>query len=354
MFADQRGYALPLVLVVIVVFTLLGIALLQYSTTETIQVSRTEDRMQAYYLARSGAEAMAEHILSNPSTAAALYDGKTGIGSIDDLPEGSFSLEIEEDVGNIVIESTGYFGNVEEHLTLTLALMSPDTIFENAIFSNSAMPLNGLKNLDGDVSSNNDITGAPNNRISGVNYPNRDWYFTEPVLPEGLPLGGTISAGNHDISLIDSSHQYSGISTQPNGTIKFDTSDGDLEIVVTGKIEIKGGFVIEGSNNVYLFLNGTGNEIKTQDGANYNADQMFIFLTLGSELTIKTGNRAFQGFIYAPNATVNLESAEALGSIVAKDFNGSAQASMEHKETNLSAADMGKYVTIYQRWYYSN
>jgi Tfp pilus assembly protein PilV len=48
---NNRGVAMPLVLVVIFVISLLGTALWQYSITDTMHVSMDGKGMQAYYLA---------------------------------------------------------------------------------------------------------------------------------------------------------------------------------------------------------------------------------------------------------------------------------------------------------------
>jgi Tfp pilus assembly protein PilV len=53
----DEGMAMPLTLVVMLVLTLLGTALWQYSVTGLMHVRKDETRMQSYYLARAGAEA---------------------------------------------------------------------------------------------------------------------------------------------------------------------------------------------------------------------------------------------------------------------------------------------------------
>ncbi len=53
---DQRGAALPVVLLAAVVVALLGLALWHYSMLDLGHVTRDESRMKAHYLARSGAQ----------------------------------------------------------------------------------------------------------------------------------------------------------------------------------------------------------------------------------------------------------------------------------------------------------
>lgn len=60
MVLNEKGWAMPLVLTVMVVVTLLGTALWQYSMTDLKHVSIEEKRMQAHYLARSGAQLVSD------------------------------------------------------------------------------------------------------------------------------------------------------------------------------------------------------------------------------------------------------------------------------------------------------
>ncbi|MCG8400915.1 MAG: hypothetical protein MJA84_04885, partial [Firmicutes bacterium] len=55
---NENGWALPTVLMVMLVVTLLGTALWQYSVAENLQVTKNEKQMQARYLARAGVEAV--------------------------------------------------------------------------------------------------------------------------------------------------------------------------------------------------------------------------------------------------------------------------------------------------------
>lgn len=51
---NEKGFAVPLAIMVMLVLILLGTALWYYSTSETLQVARAEQDMKAHYLARSG------------------------------------------------------------------------------------------------------------------------------------------------------------------------------------------------------------------------------------------------------------------------------------------------------------
>jgi len=57
LFKNEKGWAMPLALMLVFVVSLLGTALWQYSMTEVKRVERETKRLQAHYLARSGVEA---------------------------------------------------------------------------------------------------------------------------------------------------------------------------------------------------------------------------------------------------------------------------------------------------------
>ena len=63
---NQKGFAMPLVLMVMLVISLLGTALWQYSMVETKHVDLNQKQLQAYYLAKAGAEATIAAWLKEP------------------------------------------------------------------------------------------------------------------------------------------------------------------------------------------------------------------------------------------------------------------------------------------------
>ncbi len=83
----ESGYAMPLVLITIFVLSLLGTTLWHISTTSVKQAVMEENKMQAYYLARSGAEIVAlnlDQLIEN------------GYDRIGDLPEKVDALNADD------------------------------------------------------------------------------------------------------------------------------------------------------------------------------------------------------------------------------------------------------------------
>ena len=62
----QKGMALGTVLIVVSILTLLGITIWHYGSRDVMGTERAVKRMQAYYLAKSGADAVAQYIITNP------------------------------------------------------------------------------------------------------------------------------------------------------------------------------------------------------------------------------------------------------------------------------------------------
>lgn len=65
---DEKGWAMPLVIMVMVALVLLGTALWQYSVMDLRHAAREEDRMQAHYYARSAAEILAGELVTDLSS----------------------------------------------------------------------------------------------------------------------------------------------------------------------------------------------------------------------------------------------------------------------------------------------
>lgn len=121
MFFNEKGGAMPLVLMVILVISLLSTALWSYSMTDLKHVSIEEKRMQAHYLARSGAELVWKYIDEDPTRLESIKDKTSERQSFNDEPEKEyFIVKVYEDQGEMVIESTGEVDDITETLILEI------------------------------------------------------------------------------------------------------------------------------------------------------------------------------------------------------------------------------------------
>ncbi len=141
---DEKGWALPLVLLVMAVLTILGTTLWLISMTDLKHVSLEEKKMQAHYYARSGAELVYAGIGDGegqfpideiPAPDEALISESIMFGDADDL---SHNIEIKVyrnkvykyDDDMIVIISTGRAAEVSQTLELYLIIEDGEIVDE--------------------------------------------------------------------------------------------------------------------------------------------------------------------------------------------------------------------------------
>ncbi|QZY56984.1 hypothetical protein [Crassaminicella profunda] len=131
---NEKGAILPLVLIVMLVLVFLGTILLFLSVTESRQVAKEEKNMQAYYIARSGADAIAKYIIENKDEATKLIDAPPSnpvylvngefksdyIENPEDDIGGSFVVNITRKDKKIVIISTATVKDFNKTVSLTL------------------------------------------------------------------------------------------------------------------------------------------------------------------------------------------------------------------------------------------
>lgn len=115
---NQNGSALPLVLVIVLILGILGTTLLFLNSTEAQQIIREEKRAQAYYIAKSGAEAMAEYIINYPEEVDNLTTEVSSIPT--NLGKGEFTVKLTKNDEEIVIESIGRVDTIKNKVSLTL------------------------------------------------------------------------------------------------------------------------------------------------------------------------------------------------------------------------------------------
>lgn len=118
-------------LLVMLVMSLLGTALWQYSVTDTIHVSRDQERIQAYYLARAGADATLQAWLQSPSgsrpegTGDPVYLHRDGSFVTTDPgadKAGEFTVTVTNEAdGSVTISASGEVNGLTQRVMITLS-----------------------------------------------------------------------------------------------------------------------------------------------------------------------------------------------------------------------------------------
>lgn len=301
-------------LIVIFVFTVLGAAIWQYGINNVKQADRAYKQKQAYYIARSGAEAIYSFILSESDDTAALKNKIDSILDITSMPvdieDGSCTLTLKRDGSDITIESVGSFKGETSAATLEIKEIidtgMPPYIFKNAIFATGDITLKQNVDIIGTLESRflikvNGSTPASCIENSLKNYPSI-------LFPNNNSIT-QINVSSYVTTTINTSGFYDEINVEQDGILQFDLSGGDLKIVAND-IFVAGEIKIQGTGRLLLYTKN----LKTMNNygeVNIANESLPIesFLVLMPPEGTNTGvfdvNR-FRGLLYAPGTKVIL------------------------------------------------
>jgi hypothetical protein len=114
---------------VVVVFLLLGTALLQWTAVEAIQVQRQEKQLQAHYLARSGLEVALSYVFEQVAQGVTVKDLRLSKldGSLEEAGSYNVAFTRDSEEGSVEIRATGYVtdpGRAEETIRCKVYLES--------------------------------------------------------------------------------------------------------------------------------------------------------------------------------------------------------------------------------------
>ncbi len=343
MWNDNRGAALAMVLLVLAVGMVIGGVILFLGTHETKMTNATESLTRAYYVARSGADAMGEYLINNPdktstvlnhgSAPVSIGGGESTITHITPVTEGS--------VQTVHIVAEGVVpGGYSRTATLVLEHFSKDSIFQYGLFSEEN--LQGEKIGTVDTTDSSDFPMGSNGTISSnANYPEGDYVkmeyqnkdYVEPTFPGEedpithaveVPLPGTQpNIGGNGDDIINQNAVYNKIDKN-GGSLTFDVSGGDLHVVVSS-LSLKCPVAIIGAETVYLYIkNGSGSpdaNFQTPINVGGNAEQFMVLLEEDSTMYLKANLMSYF-YVYGPHASVELGSSDSTvtGSIIAGTF----------------------------------
>jgi hypothetical protein len=146
MLKNERGLALPIVLMMTTILIVLGLSLLSLSANGMRRATFQDNKTQAYYLAKSGANAVAQYVISHyapPLTNAELnslnsqVNGNKALVSI-----GTFNVQVNKvnNTQSLKIVSTGTARGVQEKASL---------ILDSGAFSFNDKAIHALNSISG-------------------------------------------------------------------------------------------------------------------------------------------------------------------------------------------------------------
>lgn len=350
---NNRGIALPIVLIIALILTILGTVLWHYSVRDLIFAEKNLKRMQAYYIARSGADAVAQYIVDNPDgidmkeyVDALVNSPKSYPTSISGDPKGYFEIEVTRDSGKgiIIIQSVGTVDEISQKVSLTLyeLVTGEEPLFDMAVFSNTAIELKGSARIEGDVGINSLEPGSvvlawstaidgnlfiapdadPEKILTGARPNPRDNITNDilemtqervyglppfPDFPEDLSWRGSFTVGWNPSPPyhIYEDGEYDSITVKSELVIHVGDEDrilrvNSLEVSGSGKITLNR----TGKGRLYLYVNDNFN---ITNGATINNDgdpgDIFIYYK-GNSPVNPSGSTKIVGCLYAEKADI--------------------------------------------------
>ena len=153
-FKNEKGIALLLVITVMLVLSILGITFLSVALTDNKVVAYQEKSMQAYYIARSGADSIAAYLNKNPDNLDPIQmrtfiNNMISADETEDvsLGKGHFVLTVMGDINDpfatVSILSKGYVDTVKKEVSLDLVPIGIPEVPDNALSATIIGWLNG-------------------------------------------------------------------------------------------------------------------------------------------------------------------------------------------------------------------
>lgn len=275
---SNRGMALPLVMVVLVVMMLFSTAILGMSTTDTLMSAHDSNKSQAYYYAYSGADAVAAYIVENPDglSESALKDlvnrmisaGASNPFTLSSSDSGIIVVDMSRLDDTISIRSTATYQGIQATATRKiLETVVGGEPFNKAIYSRGNITLTGGASVEGDIAGLSRITLEGGSSVNGTVFihPDADasyvsrpsWISTTianleeifeydpfpfpdfPPYPAGLPSDNTTLNVNSGTRRIESDVYYRGGIAVTNGELQIVRMNTD-RIIRTRYLRVSG------------------------------------------------------------------------------------------------------------------
>ena len=243
---NNDGFALVASIILIAILLVLITVLVNISLAEYRQAERNKNDVKAYFLARSGADLMANYIINNESDASALLE----TGKDYNLRDGSENFIstiniLNKTTKNYEISSNAEINGVSK--TVKVNIKKYD-LFDTAIFAKSNLDFSKMEDLDLNdaninVETNGDNINDPENFIpdeqeitnSTKEFKSIDW-DTNPTIQE---LVNNDPTGKEIIDDTISESGYYKDVTYTNGTLTVDFGDKDTINIAVDNFDFK-------------------------------------------------------------------------------------------------------------------
>lgn len=333
--SKQKGMALALVLMVMVVLSILGVALLSVANAEANNSIRQQNKLQAHYIAKSGLEAVANNFSKNPNQlkialdANTVYTGQLQSGT----PE--YQVELTGSIGGIVtIKSTAFVKNVKDVVSLEVdTAIQPNALFINSIYSNTNLDVSDM-NITGPLQSAGTVT-APTGYTDSVTE-NSSIFVDLFPFPTGLQLSAYNEISNNETLVVSQNTKFNDLTIKNGGILSINTGTSATNIIeiVVNTLDIDSTVKIEGEGSVILYVN-TKISMKTSGSVNFGVGTQpskLLVIMADNSLFYIQGGMGFGGYILGPKAHIDVNSGNITlqGAVVCGNFSQNNNATMTY------------------------
>jgi len=309
-FNNNRGAALAMVILLMALGVIIVGMFLTVGVAEHAQAEAQEKNMQSYYIARSAATMVAQAVIDNPSMDSDLDDGTTTI----DFGSDTASVTIQKDQpssGEVLITAT-VNGSFSRAVKLVLDKGASSNVGMEGIDAVDELPLGNINVLNSvppntvpiTINSPNGFDGSPSSMSPAAVLTTESASY-QTVYKDNFDSKGNIT-GNATIS---ENGSYGSIIPAGNKTVTFETgAAGNLLQISADEVNFTNDTIrFTGSGTVVLYV---GSEFTAQtpnfDGIT-DPTRFFIMMNTDTTCMIRA-NSDFFGYIYGPEATVDLQS----------------------------------------------
>ncbi|TYO95050.1 DUF7305 domain-containing protein [Desulfallas thermosapovorans] len=371
---NNKGIAMPLVIMVTFIMALLGAIALQYSNSQAVAVSNDLRKKQAHYLARSGIAATSSWIMNNPNKADTL-NGKRCEPVY--LGEGSFVVEVKKPSDDTLkLISTGTVQGVSDTISMTMIREeviiggdgnpidpngTPEDNFDYAALSKTILKVYNNGEINGNVGVSGEKTNIilyNNAKITGKQDYNLERELPDYEEPNNYRYAGSILLSNNKQTTIsangDGPHYYESIKMNNNSTLTIDTGQNKDFCIKVGTLDFSEGnnseINIIGEGRVLMYVDDFNPEIKNNVTINSSKDpSKLIIYTKGTQNIFAMNNCAVYGGIYAPRAKVIINNnACIVGSVAANEIEVKNNGEIK-KGTVIDYSSGGEKIIVYKK-----
>ncbi|MCH4888558.1 hypothetical protein EZV73_13275 [Acidaminobacter sp. JC074] len=329
---DSKGYIMVGVIFTLAFAALFGLLALHIYSTNKNETIRSESKIQAHYIAESGARMVSKYLIDNPTELENIL-GESESFQLDSNPNNTCIVTVSQDAQYIYIKAKG---SVEKDRTyeeeVELVMEKPSNFgFDSAIYVKESLLAKNEMKIYGYISTEgaadtaeivDDNQEVPEDMVipdkplitEYATIPEIQAVFVEsPDTPTINPMSYLDSSGDYEIKedymIIGGTHSfnYSGgdfhaVFNQlqiENATITFDLDEGRKAYLYVGdknSFKFSGvDFNMDGEHSdVVIYYTSTDKELLIQNESNVKAD---IHIQDASKVTIQSANTTYDGHL---------------------------------------------------------